>query len=45
MVDLSRDFWIRETGTGQQVAQLHERYMMKMINIEVHLLVIYILIG
>ena len=20
--------WIRETGTGQQVAQLHERYMM-----------------
>jgi len=21
-----RDFWIRETGTGQQVAQLHERY-------------------
>jgi len=31
MVDLSRDFWIRETGTGQQVAQLHERYMMMMI--------------
>jgi len=28
MVDLWRDFWIRETGTGQQVAQLHERYMM-----------------
>jgi len=26
MVDLWRDFWIRETGTGQQVAQLHERY-------------------
>jgi len=25
MVDLWRDFWIRETGTGQQVAQLHER--------------------
>ena len=23
-----RDFWIRETGTGQQVAQLHDRYMM-----------------
>ena len=20
------DFWIRETGTGQQVAQLHDRY-------------------
>jgi len=26
MVDLWRDFWIRETGTGQQMAQLHERY-------------------
>jgi len=32
MVDLWRDFWIRETETGQQVAQLHERYM-KIINI------------
>ena len=21
-----KDFWIRETGTGQQVAQLHDRY-------------------
>jgi len=21
-------FWIRETGTGQQVAQLHDRYVM-----------------
>jgi len=30
MADLSRDFWIRETGTGQQVAQLHDRYMMMM---------------
>ena len=26
MIVLSREFWIRETGTGQQVAQLHERY-------------------
>jgi len=26
MVDLWRDFWIRETGMGQQVAQLHDRY-------------------
>jgi len=36
MVDLWRDFWIRETGTGQQVTQLHERYMMMMMmmNIE-----------
>jgi hypothetical protein len=28
MADFWRDFWIRETGTGQQVAQLHDRYMM-----------------
>jgi len=26
MVDLWKDFWIRETGTGQQVAQLNEIY-------------------
>ena len=26
MEDLWRDFWIRETGTGQQVAQLHKKY-------------------
>ena len=26
MVDLWRDFWISETGTGQEVAQLHEIY-------------------
>ena len=25
MADLWRDFWIRETRTGQQVAQLHDR--------------------
>ena len=25
MTDLRRDFWIRETGTGQQVGQLHDR--------------------
>jgi hypothetical protein len=30
MADLWRDFWIRETGMGQQVAQLHDRYMMMM---------------
>jgi len=24
MVDLWRDFWIRETGTGQQLAQLYD---------------------
>jgi hypothetical protein len=30
MADLSREFWIRETGTGQRVAQLHDRYMMAM---------------
>jgi len=28
MADLWKDFWTRETGTGQQVAQLHDRYMM-----------------
>jgi hypothetical protein len=27
MADLSRGFWTRETGMGQQVAQLHDRYM------------------
>jgi hypothetical protein len=26
MGDLWRDFWIRETGTGQQVTQLHDIY-------------------
>jgi len=26
MVDFWRDFRIRETGTGQQVAQLRDRY-------------------
>jgi len=31
MVELWRDFWIRETGTGQQVPQLHERYMMMIV--------------
>jgi hypothetical protein len=25
MADLQRDFWIHETGTSQQVAQLHDR--------------------
>jgi cellobiose-specific phosphotransferase system component IIC len=31
MADLLKDFWLRVTGTGQQVAQLHDRYMMTMI--------------
>ena len=26
IVDFWRDFWVRENGTGQQVAQLHDRY-------------------
>jgi len=30
MADLSRDLWINATGTGQQVAQLHHRYIMMM---------------
>ena len=33
MVDIWKDFWVRETGKGQQVARLHEWYMMMMINI------------
>ena len=33
MVDLGRDFWIRETGTGQQVDQLHDRYMVTKYNV------------
>jgi len=32
--DLLRDFWTREPGTCQQVAQLHDRFMMlKQINL------------
>jgi len=31
MVDIWKDFWIRETGTGQQLAQIHDRYMMMII--------------
>jgi hypothetical protein len=27
MADLRREFWMHETGTGQQVAQLHNRYV------------------
>jgi len=30
MVELWRDFWVRETGTGQQVTQHQDRYMMMM---------------
>jgi len=30
MADLWRDFWVRDTGPGQQVAQLHDRYIMMM---------------
>ena len=31
MADLWRGFWKHETGTGQQVAQLHDRYMIMVI--------------
>jgi len=27
MADLLRNFWMRETGTSQQVAQPHDRYI------------------
>jgi hypothetical protein len=30
VADLLRDFWILETGMGQQVAQQHDRRMMMM---------------
>ena len=33
MVDPQRDFWMRETGTGQHVAQLHEILMMMIMKI------------
>ena len=33
MVDLWRDFWIRETGTVQQATQLHDRRVMMMMMI------------
>ena len=36
MADIWRDFWIRKTGTGQQVAQLHDRYMMMMMTIQTY---------
>jgi hypothetical protein len=34
MADLCGDFWMRETGTGQQQTQLHDRYMMMMMMIK-----------
>ena len=37
MVDLWSDFWMRETGTGQRVAQLHERYIIIIIIIITYL--------
>ena len=33
MIDLWKDFWIRETETGQQVALFNDRYMMMMMMI------------
>jgi hypothetical protein len=41
MADLWRDFWIRETGTGQQVAQLRDKYIIIIIII----IVIIIILG
>jgi hypothetical protein len=37
MADLLRDFWIRETETGQQVAQLNDRYVMMMTTVALSL--------
>jgi len=43
MVELWSDFWIRETGTGQPVAQLHEKYMMMIVMaIDLHNVACYI---
>ena len=42
MVDLRRDIWIRETGTGQQVAELHDRCMMMMMMMMINILVLQI---
>jgi hypothetical protein len=36
MAELWRDFWMRDTGTRQQVAQLHDRYMMMMMMMMIH---------
>jgi type IV secretory pathway VirB6-like protein len=44
MADLRRDFWIRETGTGQQVAQLHDRYMMMIMMMIIMMMVVVIII-
>jgi len=35
MIDLWRDFWIRETGTGRQVAQLHDKHIIIIIIINI----------
>jgi hypothetical protein len=41
MFAIWRDFWIRETGTGQQVAELHDRYMMMMMMTTTNFLVAF----
>ena len=41
MLDLCRYFWIREIGTGQQVAQLHERYIIIIIIIIIIIVILY----
>jgi len=43
MAGLWRDFWISETGTGQQVAQLHDRYMMMMMMMMIIIIIIIII--
>jgi len=42
MVDLWRDFWIRETRRGQQVAQLHDRYMIMIMIIIIIIIMHYL---
>ena len=43
MADPWRDFWLRETGRGQQVAQLNDRYIIIIIII-IPIVIIIILI-
>jgi hypothetical protein len=41
MAQLLRGFWIHETETGQQVAQLHDRQMMMMTSLLIILSAFY----
>jgi len=40
MADLWKDFWLRETGMGQQVTQLHDRCIIIIIIIIIIIVII-----